>query len=169
MIKADAPPWGLTGWSTRSELKNANRIGERGEPYARPVFASSVVSVQKSSKPMLAWQLLIKLAIHFLATIGILLTRRQVSRVTLFTLLKAPFRSNTTSVTTLFLYHAQSIALERISRACSVVLPSRPPNCVLGSRLCVSMRYNSCQAITTSSSLPSVLRSEIRQYAPGIE
>ena len=138
-----------------------NRIGERGEPCASPAFASGVASVRKSSNPMLAWRSLIKLVIYLLATVGILLTCRQSSRLTLLTPLKAPFRLNATSVTTLCLYHARSIALERTRRACSVVLPGRPPNWVSGSRRCFSERYDSRRAITALSSFPSVLRSEI--------
>lgn len=49
---------------------------------------------------------LMKLAIHLRATIGIPVARRRVSRLTLFTRLKTPFRSNAISVTTLCLYYA---------------------------------------------------------------
>jgi hypothetical protein len=102
-----------------------------------------------------------KFAIHFLARVGNIFARRQASRLALLNPLKAPFRSNATSVTTLCLYHARSIALERTRRACSVVLPGRPPNWVSGSRRCFSERYDSRRAITALSSFPSVLRSEI--------
>lgn len=142
-------------------MKNANRIGERGEPCASPAFTSGVGLVRKSLNPILVWRSLIKLAIYFLAVVGILLARRQASRLILLTLLKASFRLNATSVTTLCLYHVWSIALERTRRACLVVLSSRPLNWVSGSRLCFSARYDSCYAITASRSLSSVLRSEI--------
>ena len=85
-------------------MKKLNRMGERGELCARPVFGRGVTLVRKSSNPMLVWRSLIKLAIYFLATVGILLAWRQESRLTLLTLLKAPFRSNATRVSTLFLY-----------------------------------------------------------------
>lgn len=110
---------------------------------------------------MLVWRLSIKLAIYFLALVGILLARRQASRLSLLTPLKAPFRLNTTSVTILCLYHARSIALESTNKACSVVLLNRPLNWVSGSRLCFLARYDSRRAITALRSLPSMLRSEI--------
>ena len=111
-MNADAPPWESTGWTTRSALKNANKMGESGGPCARPAFTSSSVSVRKSSNPMLACRPLIKLAIHFLATIGIPLVCNEASRLTRFTPLKAPLRSNAINVTTLCLYQALSIALD---------------------------------------------------------
>jgi hypothetical protein len=94
----------MTGWSTRSELKNVKRIGERGEPYASPALTSGATLVQKSSNPILVKWSLIKLAIHFLAMAGIPFAQRQASRLILLTLLKAPFRSNAMSVITAYLY-----------------------------------------------------------------
>jgi hypothetical protein len=52
--RADGPPWNVTGWSTRSELKNVNRMGERGEPCASPALTSGATSVRESSNPILA-------------------------------------------------------------------------------------------------------------------
>ena len=90
-MKADALPRKVTGWSTRSELKNVNRIGERGEPYASPALTSGATSVRKLLNPILAKRSLIKLAIHFLAAARIPFARRRALRLNLLTPLKAPF------------------------------------------------------------------------------
>jgi hypothetical protein len=96
----------MTSWLTRSELKNVNRMGKRGEPCTSPMLTSRATSVQKSLNPILVKQLLIKLAIYFLAMAGIPFTQRQALRLILLTLLKAPFRSNAMSIITACLYQA---------------------------------------------------------------
>lgn len=52
-MNVDAPPWESIGWSTRSALKNANKIGESGDPYASPICARGPISVRKSLNPIL--------------------------------------------------------------------------------------------------------------------
>lgn len=105
-----------------------NKIGDRGDPYTSLVFTSGFIGVRKSLNLILAWRSLIKLTIYFLMIVRILRAYRQEFKLVLFTLLKAPLRLNTIRVTTLCLYHTQSIALERTNRAYLVVLPRRPLN-----------------------------------------
>jgi hypothetical protein len=87
-------------------LKKAKRIGERGDLCTSPVFSTGQTSVSKSSNLILAVLPSIKLCIYLLAVVGILYSLKQVSSICLLTLLKASLRSNTTSVTTLFLSQA---------------------------------------------------------------
>jgi hypothetical protein len=79
----------------------------------------------------------------------------------LLTPLKALSWPNKMRVTTLCLYHARSIALESTSKACSVVLPGRPPNWLFSSRPCFPARYESRRAITASRGFSCVIRSVI--------
>ena len=117
--------WPLRGWDS-------------GDPCARPAFSSGETSVWKSLKVMLAYQFSIKLWIHCLAIIGMPLARRQASRLTLLTPLKAPFSSNAIRVTTLDCSHTLSIAFASTSNTCSVLHPGLPPDCMFRSSLYVS-------------------------------
>jgi hypothetical protein len=128
-----------TSWFTRSELKKAKRISERGDPYASLVFFKGRTSVLKLLNLILAILPSIKLYIYFFALIGILLSSRRVSSIWLLTLLKAPLRLNATSVTTLFFSQAWLILLVRIRSIYSIVHLSLLLNYVSRSRLYISI------------------------------
>jgi hypothetical protein len=108
-----------------------------------------------------------KLLIHCLARVGIPLDRKRASRLILLTPLKTPLGSKAMSVITFDRSHARRTVFVSTSIACSVFRPSRPPNCVSGSRRCVSAQYKSRLASTASSIFPSVFSSEFGRYAPG--